>query len=596
MLFPAGQAAVAPTQVASAKARRRGGCHTVPFDVRADRPPPASAAMYLDHYGLREPPFAITPDPRFVFLSERHRDALAHLLFGIGQGGGGGFVQLTGEVGTGKTTLSRLLLEQLPANARVALVLNPLLAPVELLETICEELHLELDGRRGNLKALVDTLNAHLLAAHASGLRVVLIIDEAQNLSPAALEQVRLLTNLETPTQKLLQIILLGQPELRAMLARPDLRQLAQRITARYHLAPLDPRESEGYLRHRWAVAGGGAFPFTTAAVRHLHRRADGIPRLLNVIADRALLASYARGARMIDGALLDRAASEVRPALPRARPRWLGITAATLVTIVIIGVTLGLILRGTSRDPATRTTAGADARHPPVSATATQTTPAAATANAPQAGITPLRALPTLDGDGLHRWLMASNGRPDSAWHDLLALSALHADAPMADAPSPCATLNTSGVLCASGRQRLSLLAQFDRPALLRLRQEDHAAWLVLLGVGPTQALVRIDGRDLRVRRAVLEPMLDGYVMIAPIPPMLTLPIKRGDGGAGVTWLRTLLNTPAGATYDAALVDAVRMRQRDFGLHADGVVGPETALALLASERDGPHLQRLPE
>src|SRR5690606_23533344 len=192
------------------------------------------SAMYLGHYGLREPPFSITPDPRFVFLGERHRDALAHLMFGITQGGGGGFVQLTGEVGTGKTTLSRLLLAQLPAHVRVALVLNPQQEPVQLLESVCEELRVDVEGRRGNAKALVDALNAHLLDAHAQGLRVVLVIDEAQALPVATLEQVRLLTNLETDTQKLLQIILIGQPELRDVLAQPGLRQLAQRITARF--------------------------------------------------------------------------------------------------------------------------------------------------------------------------------------------------------------------------------------------------------------------------------------------------------------------------------------------------------------------------
>ncbi|HSM11081.1 MAG TPA: AAA family ATPase, partial [Lysobacter sp.] len=222
--------------------------------------------MYLAHYGLSEPPFSITPDPRFVFLSERHRDALAHLLFGVDQGGGGGFVQLTGEVGTGKTTLCRVVLEQLPENARVALVLNPQLTPVELLETICQELRLQIGDHRGSRKALVDALNAYLLEAYSQGLRVVLIIDEAQNLSADALEQVRLLNNLETPTQKLLQIILIGQPELRTMLARTDLRQLAQRITARYHLTPLDVAETAQYLRHRWRVAGGAHFPFTAEA------------------------------------------------------------------------------------------------------------------------------------------------------------------------------------------------------------------------------------------------------------------------------------------------------------------------------------------
>ncbi|MDQ3270116.1 MAG: AAA family ATPase, partial [Pseudomonadota bacterium] len=240
--------------------------------------------MYLAHYGLTEPPFSITPDPRFVFLSERHRDALAHLLFGVDQGGGGGFVQLTGEVGTGKTTLCRVLLEQLPDNARVALVLNPQLSPVELLETICEELRLDIGERRGSRKGLVDLLNTYLLEAYSQGARVVLIIDEAQNLSADALEQVRLLTNLETATQKLLQIILLGQPELRAMLSRTDLRQLAQRITARYHLTPLQPGETAQYLRHRWRMAGGQHFPFTADAVKRIHEHAGGVPRLINVI------------------------------------------------------------------------------------------------------------------------------------------------------------------------------------------------------------------------------------------------------------------------------------------------------------------------
>ena len=233
--------------------------------------------MYLEFYGLKEAPFSITPDPRYVFLSERHRDALAHLLYGIGKGGSGGFVQLTGEVGTGKTTICRLLLEQLPENTRVALVLNPKLSPIELLETIGEELKLDISAVKGSLKGLVDTLNTYLLDAYAQGLRVVLIIDEAQNLSAEALEQVRLLTNLETPTQKLLQIILLGQPELRDELNKPELRQLAQRITARYHLTPLDRDEAEAYVRHRLAVAGSRAHAVfaarTARAVSALERR-----------------------------------------------------------------------------------------------------------------------------------------------------------------------------------------------------------------------------------------------------------------------------------------------------------------------------------
>src|SRR5688500_9787748 len=302
--------------------------------------------MYLEHYGLKEPPFSITPDPRFVFLSERHRDALAHLLFGIDKGGGGGFVQLTGEVGTGKTTLCRLLLEQLPEHARVALVLNPRLSPVELLETICEELHLDLaqlDANRqsGSIKALVDTLNKHLLDAYAQGLRVVLIIDEAQNLSVDALEQVRLLTNLETDTQKLLQIILLGQPELRDMLARPELRQLAQRITARYHLTPLSAAETEAYLRHRYAIAGGLRFPFNRAAVQRIHAHSNGVPRLINVLAERTLLAGYALDQTTLDSRLVDRAAFEALPPMPRRSGSRIALAAAAVVVFAALALWL---------------------------------------------------------------------------------------------------------------------------------------------------------------------------------------------------------------------------------------------------------------
>jgi general secretion pathway protein A len=270
--------------------------------------------MYLSHYGLAEPPFAITPDPRFVFLGERHRDALAHLLYGIGQGGSGGFVQLTGEVGTGKTTLCRLVLEQLPENVRIALVLNPKQTPLELLESICEELQVPQETRRRSLKTQVDALNDYLLKAYADGLRVVLMIDEAQELSRELLEQVRLLTNLETPTQKLLQIVLLGQPELRQMLAKPTLRQLAQRITARFHLAPLKADDTAEYLRHRVGVAGGSAFPFEDGAVRRLHALSGGVPRLLNVLGERALLAGYVHGKTRINAALVDLAAAEVLP------------------------------------------------------------------------------------------------------------------------------------------------------------------------------------------------------------------------------------------------------------------------------------------
>ncbi len=543
--------------------------------------------MYLEHYGLREPPFSITPDPRFVFLTERHRDALAHLTYGVGQGGGSGFVQLTGEVGTGKTTLSRLLLEQLPDNARVALILNPLLSPVELLEAIAEELRLDFDGGRGSLKALVDALNIFLLDAYAAGLRVVLIIDESQNLSAAALEQVRLLTNLETPTQKLLQIILLGQPELRDQLARPELRQLAQRITARYHLDPLDADESEAYLRHRWAVAGAGNFPFTRPALRRLHRRAGGVPRLLNVIAERALLAGYARGETTINERLLDEAAAEVLA--PQQRSQRIPLIAGAIVFIVLGAFAFWLWPHARIAPPLARTHVAAIKK------------PVLAKPPAPPPAYALLDAYTLLDADAFAHRLATDDGNAQPLWTQLLAMWNVQAGVAAA---ASCPPVLAPGLFCASGTARLSRLAQFDRPAILRLRANGHASSALLLGLGSTEALLQVNGGMFRVRRVVIEEALIGYTAIWRGPDVLLPPLKRDDTGAGVEWLRGRLlpssapdaRASASATYDAELVAAVRGVQRDFGLHSDGVVGPETFLALMAADRSGPRLRKLAE
>jgi type II secretory pathway predicted ATPase ExeA len=249
--------------------------------------------VYDSYFGLTELPFSIAPDPRYLYLSDGHREALAHLLYGIGAGGG--FLQLTGEVGTGKTTVCRALLEQLPPEVDVAMVFNPALTAVELLATVCEELHIEHPRETTSFKVLGDALYRYLLDAHARGRRTVIIIDEAQNLGREVLEQIRLLTNLETTREKLLQVILIGQPELRQLLTRPDLRQLAQRVTARYHLKPFSERETRAYIHHRLRVAGQRRPIFDRRAIRAVHRHARGIPRLINTICDRALLGAYAR-------------------------------------------------------------------------------------------------------------------------------------------------------------------------------------------------------------------------------------------------------------------------------------------------------------
>jgi general secretion pathway protein A len=301
--------------------------------------------MYAPYFGLQRDPFSIAPDPHFLYLSESHREALAHLLYGLG--GGGGFVLLTGEIGAGKTTVCRAFLEQIPATCKVAYIFNPRLSVSELLATVCEEFGVAVVARGGEaptLKDHVDALNAFLLAQHAAGAQAVLIIDEAQALDAAVLEQLRLLTNLETRERKLLQIILIGQPELRALLAQPELEQLAQRVIARYHLPALSRDETGPYVRHRLAVAGPNAsVPFDEAALSTVHRLTGGIPRRINLLCDRALLGAYAHGQRSVGRSAVAQAAREVfggepprRGAAPPQGP-WIAGMAALLGVAVLL-------------------------------------------------------------------------------------------------------------------------------------------------------------------------------------------------------------------------------------------------------------------
>lgn len=267
--------------------------------------------MYHQYFGFNKSPFSIAPDPHNVYMSLQHREALAHLLFGVTAGGG--FVLLTGEIGTGKTTMCRCLLEQLPPTCDVAFIFNPKLTALDLLLTICDELHIELGAAVKSTKTLVDRINAHLLAAHANGRNTLLIIDEAQNLSADVLEQMRLLTNLETNECKLLQIVLLGQPELRQKLARPELAQLAQRIIARFHLGPLDKGDLASYISHRMTTAGSQRQIIPRSLLPALFRASRGVPRVVNVVCDRALLGAYVEGKQQVDRKVLAKAVREVR-------------------------------------------------------------------------------------------------------------------------------------------------------------------------------------------------------------------------------------------------------------------------------------------
>ncbi len=301
--------------------------------------------MYSGFFGLTSVPFSIAPNPEFMYLSPRHAEALAHLRYGLGEAGG--FVLLTGEVGTGKTTVSRCLLQELDERAEVAFILNPTLSELELLAAICDELKIRYKKTDASLKLLGDKIKARLLKNHAAGKHTLLIIDEAQHLQPAVLEQLRLLTNLETNTRKLLQVILIGQPELQQLLQRNDLRQLAQRITARYHLLPLNLAEVKHYLKFRLQVAGCSRPVFSDAAVKKLFQLSGGVPRLLNLMADRALLGAYAQQMALVNAQLVSQAAAEILPLPAQAAtavlPRWfwpvIGLCA------IVLGFALAMVL-----------------------------------------------------------------------------------------------------------------------------------------------------------------------------------------------------------------------------------------------------------
>ena len=300
--------------------------------------------MYLDYFGLKEAPFSIAPDPRYLYMSERHREALAHLLYGVS--GQGGFVVLTGEVGTGKTTICRCFLNQVPKNTDVAFIINPKLSARELMATICDELHINYP-ESASIKILNDVINRYLLAAHADNRHTVLIIDEAQNLRVDVLEQLRLLTNLETSEKKLLQIILLGQPELRVILAQNELRQLAQRITARYHLHELSHVEVSAYVQCRLGVAGRRGRLFSAGAIKKIFKLSEGIPRLINLIADRALLGAYASQSEEVEAEHIKSAFREIQGEKIRivwSIPKWLTKFAPVLVTVSILTLSVAIV------------------------------------------------------------------------------------------------------------------------------------------------------------------------------------------------------------------------------------------------------------
>ena len=613
--------------------------------------------MYSHHFGLTQDPFSIAPDPRYLFMSERHREALAHLLYGVaGVGGGaaphgaasgtgGGFVLLTGDIGTGKTTICRCFLEQIPAACHVAYIFNPKLTVTELLQSVCEEFHITAaagtSGPSGEasaptLKNYIDALNAFLLRSHAAGQSSVLIIDEAQNLSADVLEQLRLLTNLETNERKLLQIVLIGQPELRAMLERPQLEQLAQRVIARFHLDALTEAESAQYIGHRLGVAGHvGPLPFEAKALQRIHRRAHGVPRRLNLLCGRALLGAWANGLHRVNAVMVDKAAAEVfgQDAVGAGAARQAGRPAvyalgglALLAGAALTGFVLGrsppqqalaaprLAASASALLAASRAGVSAPGALAPGVAASGVAVSAAPLAGVAPSGVGAVAASAALAGassalgaapaanpaEEIQALLAQLPGDLNAAWRELAPVWKLPATG-----ADPCQSVSVQPFQCyRSASLSVLRLRQLGRPGILTLQADGGApVYAVLTGLSDQSATLQIAGRPHSVRLVSLVALWRGDFATFWRPPSGYSPGLRGEGaGPALAQLGRQLALLDGApppavaappVLDAALRERIQAFQRAQGLEPDGLPGPMTFMQIdSATDASVPRLQ----
>jgi len=513
-------------------------------------------------------------------MSQCHREALAHLLYGLGEGGG--FVLLTGEVGTGKTTICRCLLEQVPDNVDLALVFNPKVTSTELIATVCDELGIQYPGKDASIKMLTDVLNRHLLETHARGRRTVLIIDEAQNLSADVLEQIRLLTNLETSTQQLLQIILIGQPELRTLLQRKDLRQLAQRVTARYHLEPVSREDTGAYIRHRLQICGATRPIFSEAAVDRIYKLSGGIPRLINVLCDRALLGAFTEDKLQIDKKIIRQTAREM-----------LGDELQQSLVLV----SMGLYNHWQGPEPAEVVDRASPQPSPGMSAEeASDSIPSTQVSVALPSNSMPEPASAgspdTRQGSLAASLLSADESWPLAAWTALFARWSVKL--PAAVAPDYCLFASDFGLYCLAERGSWGLLRQYNRPVIMELVADDgRPVPAVLQHLDGTEAELLIGSELLRVNVADVDRhWLGDFTLLLRSPPNGNLLLKTGDRNPDVAWLRQLLEAarqvklPASDPqyFDFPLQQQVLAFQRSHGLTPDGVVGKHTLIQLNTS------------
>jgi len=554
--------------------------------------------MYTHFFGLTREPFSISPDPRYLFMSQRHHEALAHLMYGAGSRGG--VVVLTGEIGAGKTTVCRCFLDQIPAGCDVAYIFNPKLTVAELLQSICEEFHIPVpqDAAHGGVKNVIDALNRHLLHAHAEGRNSMLIIDEAQNLSVEVLEQLRLLTNLETSERKLLQIVLIGQPELRDMLAQPALEQLAQRVIARYHLAALSAQETASYVQHRLTTAGlNSASPFQPQSMQRIHQLTQGVPRRINLLCDRALLGAYAQGTHEVSRAILDKAAHELfdGPARKRVRRYLVPVIAAGAVLAGAAALaTNGAMLESFygQRNPGP-----AAATDVPLKVALAPSVPSVPSTSA-ATGVTAVPAPPQpVQQDTVN---LAGLDSEDAALRELAKMWGVT----LTDG-APCESLDHASLHCYRSDGGLAALRQLGRPALLKLHDSDGKSFYAIIdGLADASAWLRAGALSQKVSLVILARYFDGeFVTLWRAPPGIDGSIALGDKGPRIDWIAAQLaklnGTEAagdGQPFDQKLRAQVREFQRAQGLSVDGVVGPVTLMQLgRVAGLDEPRLRGAP-
>ncbi len=526
--------------------------------------------MYHDFFGLKEPAFSIAVNPRYLFMSDQHREALAHLLYGIQNGG---FVMLTGEVGTGKTTIVRCLLEQLPDNTDIAIILNPTANAPELLSTICDELGVSYISDELTVKSLTDALNEFLLNNHRKGRKTVLLIDEAQLLKVPVLEQIRLLTNLETTTEKLLQIMLIGQPELKKLLARPALRQLSQRITARFHLEALTPAETKAYIHHRLKIAGlpDHQRPFSDAIIKKIHGFSGGIPRLINVLSERLLLGAYAQNQHHIDKQIFAAATKEVAGTATQQEEKVAAVrTSWHALLVVAVAVIMAAVWFLLPDDRSTNTTALAAGAE--VASSASLSSAAASSLSSESISSVDQSPLITL------------------ATRDLVAAQLVlfdHLAVAVGDMSNPCLASTTVNYSCEKVRlASWDELRDINRPGLMTLATPDKKwVYLMVAGLSENYALIIENGAEKIIPWRELAPLWTGdFFYVWSRPQGFEKSLQMGDKSDLVTWVAEqfarLDQQPAPLTrqfFTEKLKKRVELFQRTQNILPDGVIGAQT-------------------